>query len=149
MPFTNSVAAAYGLLAMHAMDMHRIQPDSLTPDPAPALAAAGWAVVGYVTGKDVLFAQGPLRLGDQTTYYGYLARRGGNEFVAVIRGTDGLIEWIEDGRFVPIPYAPKLVLPSGQGSVSVEQGFWNIYASLAFTTPAGASLGPVAAAIAA
>ena len=148
MPFTNSTAAQYGLLAMHAMDMHRTQPDALTPDPAPGLTAAGWTIVAYVNGKDVLFANGPLQLGDRMTYYGFLAGRGGGEFVAVIRGTDGLIEWIEDGRFLLVPYAPQLVLPSGQGPVSVEQGFWGIYASLALTTPAGASLGPVGPAIA-
>ncbi len=148
MPFTNTVAAAYGLLAMHAMDMHRTKPGSLTPDPAPGLTASGWKIVAYVSGKDAVFAQGPLRVGDQTVYYGYVAQRAADEFVAVIRGTDGLVEWIEDGQFPPIPYAPQLALPSELGPVSVEQGFWTIYASLALLTPAGASLGPAAPGIA-
>jgi hypothetical protein len=31
MPFTNTEAAAYGVLAMYAMDMYRVQEDPLTP----------------------------------------------------------------------------------------------------------------------
>jgi hypothetical protein len=34
MPFTNTEAAAYGVLAMYAMDMYRVQEDPLTP-PTP------------------------------------------------------------------------------------------------------------------
>ncbi len=67
--------------------------------------------------------------------------------MAVIRGTDGLVEWIEDGIFSPIPYKPKLVLSSAQGPVAVEQGFWTIYAGMDLITPAGASLGALASAI--
>ena len=100
MPFTNTEAAAYGLLAMYAMDMYRVQedpltpppPDSLTPPPAPGLVAAGWKILAYITGKDSVLPErppkGPLPLLDQTVYYGYLAERASGGMVAVIRGTE-------------------------------------------------------------
>ncbi len=147
MPFTNSVAASYGLLAMHAMDMYRTSQASLTPAPTPGLQAAGWTIVAYINGHDALFAAGPLQIQDRIVYYGYLARDADGAFVAVIRGTDGLVEWIEDGRFPPIPYKPMVALPSAQGPVAVEQGFWNIYLGMTLITPAGASLGALAPAI--
>jgi hypothetical protein len=58
MPFTNTSAAAYGLLAMHAMDMYRTQPHSQTPAPSVGLTAAGWRVVAYVAGTNTLLPRG-------------------------------------------------------------------------------------------
>ncbi len=111
MPITNTAAAAYGLLAMYAIDMFRVG-GSLTPAPAPGLTAAGWRITAYITGKDILLIKGPLRLLDRLVYYGFLAQRNPGEFVAVIRGTDDFVEWVEDGEFIPILYAPKLPLPT-------------------------------------
>lgn len=148
MAFTNTVAASYGLLAMHAMDMYRTRTSSLTPPAAPGLTAAGWIVAAYIAGRDTLFAKGPLQIARRTVCYGYLARRGAGsaeEWGAVIRGTDGFVEWVEDGDFIPIPYQPP---PSAQGAASVEQGFWTIYSSMQLIDPAGAPLGPLAPAIA-
>jgi hypothetical protein len=54
MPFTNTTAAASGLLAMHAMDMYRVNTSLLTPPEAPGLTAAGWAVLAYIIGNDTL-----------------------------------------------------------------------------------------------
>jgi hypothetical protein len=131
MPFTNTEATAYGLLAMYAMDMYRVQqdprkPPELTPPPAPGLVAAGWSILAYITGKDSLLPEtppkGPLPLIDQTVYCGYLAQRTPGEMVAVIRGTDGFVEWVEDAEFLPVPYAPRIALPAGLGTVLVEQG---------------------------
>jgi hypothetical protein len=149
MPFTNTAAAAYGLLAMYAMDMYREAAGSLRPAPAPGLTAAGWTILAYVTGNDSLLRKGPLQLTDQTVCYGYLAKGASGEMVAVIRGTDGFVEWIEDAEFSPIPYSPQIGLPAGSGTISVEQGFWTVYASMRLINPAGASLGTLAPAIAA
>ncbi len=74
MPFSNTVAASYGLLTMHAMDMYRTQKQSLTPAPAPGLTAAGWEIVAYVTGQDALFTRGPLQVLGERVCYGYLAK---------------------------------------------------------------------------
>jgi hypothetical protein len=104
--------------------------------------------VAYITGQDALFAKGPLQTLGRTVCYGYLAKRGTGDFVAAIRGTDGLVEWIEDGEFPLFPYKPHLALPTEQGPVSVEQGFWVIYAGVKLLTPESVSLGSLAPAIA-
>jgi triacylglycerol lipase len=150
MPFTNTSAAAYGLLAMHAMDMYRAQPGSPTPPPAAGLVASGWNVVGYVVGTDTALPRGvpgPLRMAAQTVCYGFAARNAAGEPVVAIRGTDGFVEWIEDAEFVPIPYAPATALPAGGPAITVERGFWGIYASLRLVDPSGAALGVLAPAV--
>jgi triacylglycerol lipase len=150
MPFTNTAAAACGLLAMHAMDMYRSHGESLTPPPAPGLTAAGWKVVAYITGADALVPQGPARVITKATVcYGYVATNAAGQGVAAIRGTDGFVEWVEDAEFVPIAYPRAAALPAPHPTMTVEQGFWGVYASLQLRDPAGAVLGPLAAAIAA
>lgn len=143
MPFTNTQAAACGLLAMYAMDMYRVATSSLTPAPAPGLTASGRTTVAYITGKDSLFPNTK-----QTVCYGYLARQASGEMVAVIRGTDGFVEWVEDAMFAPIPYAPQIALPAGSGALEVEQGFWTLYKSMQLIDPAGVPLGALAPTIA-
>ena len=146
MPFTNTTAAACGILAMHAIDMFRVG-GSLTPPAAPGLTAAGWTIRAYITGNDTLFAKGPLQLKGDVVYYGYLAERAPGELAAVIRGTDDFVEWVEDGEFPAIPYAPQVPLPATQTSILVEQGFWTLYASMQLISPTGAALGALAPAI--
>jgi triacylglycerol lipase len=48
---------------------------------------------------------------------------------------------------VPILYAPQTPLPSAQGPATVEEGFWNLYATLQLISPAGAVIGDLAPAI--
>jgi triacylglycerol lipase len=148
MQFTNRAAAACGLLAMHAMDMYRVNTASLTPIAAPGLTAAGWTITGYITGEDALFRKGPLQFGT-TVCYGFLARNTSGHNVAVIRGTDGFVEWIEDAEFLPTGYAPRIGLPGGPGAMLVEQGFWTLYQSMKLIDPTGVPLGDLAPAIAA
>jgi hypothetical protein len=153
MPLTNTRAAAYGLLAMHAMDMYRTQPGSPTPSPAAGLAAAGWTVIAYVSGTDTVLprgVRGPLQMAaGGTVCYGFAARNAAGELVVAIRGTDGFVEWIEDAEFVPIPYAPAIALPAGGPAIMVEQGFWGVYASLRLLDRDGKALGDLAPAVAA
>jgi hypothetical protein len=90
-----------------------------------------------------------LQSSGRTICYGYLAERGWvREMVAVIRGTDGFVEWIEDAEFVPIPYSPQIGLSAGLGAMSVEQGFWTLYASMQLISPIGTPLGVLAPSIA-
>jgi len=145
---SNSAAAQYGLLAMHAMDMYRADAGSLAPAPPRRLTDDGWILLGHIQGNDHLpFRKGPIRAGGQQVCYGYVARRGG-ELVAVVRGTDGLVEWLEDAEFLPAVYAPKIDLPPGPAGVEVEQGFWSIFDTMTLATPAGADLGRLGAAVA-
>jgi hypothetical protein len=103
--------------------------------------------VGYITGDDSLLRKGPLQSKGQTVCYGYLARHASGELVAAVRGTDGFVEWIEDGEFLPIPYAPQIAVPAGPHPILVELGFWTLYASMELISPAGAPLGALAPAI--
>jgi len=51
-----------------------------------------------------------------------------NSYVAVVRGTEGLVEWVIDAEFVLIPH-PR------HAGVQVEQGFWNIYQTMSLADP--------------
>ena len=59
--------------------------------------------------------------GTERVFFGVLARNNGDQtsYVAVIRGTDGFVEWIIDAEFLLIPH-PR------HAGVQVEQGFRNI-----------------------
>lgn len=149
MAFTNSTAASLGLLVMRAMDMYRSEPQSMTPTPSPALSKSGWTLLAYVTGQDALLSKGPLKVDVKTVCYGYVARKNVDEFVVAIRGTDGFVEWVEDGEFAPVPYAPAFKLPPGQGPVFVEQGFWAVYSTMGLVSPSGVAIaGTLAQAVA-
>lgn len=143
MSITNSQAAPYGLLLMYAMDMYNALPaprNILTPPPDPRITAAGWTVIAYLTGQDAIF-RGDGSIGQAgRVYYGFLAQNmiDPTQCVVAVRGTNGLVEWVEDAEFVPIAYPPYPAL-------SVEQGFWGIYASMTLVRPDGSSVGGKAA----
>jgi hypothetical protein len=151
MSFTNTKAATYGLLAMHAMDMYRARPGSPTPEPAAGLAAAGWTVVAYLIGTDTVLprgVRGPLqRAAGTTVCYGFAARNAAGDLAVAIRGTDGFVEWIEDAEFTQIRYAPAIELPPAGPPITVEAGFWGVYGSLRLVDPNGAALGILAPAL--
>jgi len=153
MPFTNSTAVPYGLLVMHAMDIYRLKTCPPAPFVAPSAPPGGGTIIGYVMGIDTVlldhpqFTPGPLAALGHQVCYGTVVRRAPNEVVVAIRGTDGFVEWIEDGEFPQIPYSPALPLPAGTAPAAVEQGFWGIYSSLQLTNPAGTLLGELAAAL--
>jgi triacylglycerol lipase len=153
MPFTNSTAVPYGLLAMHAMDIYRLKTCPPAPFIAPSAPPGGGVIIGYVMGIDTVlpghpqFTPGPLAALGHRVCYGTVVRHGPNEVVVALRGTDGFVEWIEDGEFPQIAYQPALPLPDGVPAAMVEQGFWDIYTSLRLTNPAGTLLGDLAVAL--
>ena len=97
--------------------------------------------------KGRTFRKGPLQLDAQTVYFGFVAEDAGGDIVAVVRGTDGFIEWIEDAEFLPVIYQPKLVLQGGPPQIAVEQGFWTLYQTLELTDTAGTGVGDAASQI--
>jgi triacylglycerol lipase len=135
MAISDKQAAAFGLLAMYAEDMYTV--GSLNPPADPRIAAAGWTIEGYLTAHDALFPpKGAARQRlsvDPTSrvFFGFLARNNADpsSHVAVIRGTDGIVEWIIDAEFLLIPHPRHL-------GVQVEQGFWNIYQTMSLADPA-------------
>jgi pimeloyl-ACP methyl ester carboxylesterase len=105
------------------------------------VAADGWEIIAHLAAQDVIFhPRTQMSLSADDVFYGFLARSKANEnsYVAAIRGTDGLIEWIEDGEFV------WKSNPLGDGNV--EQGFWGIYDSMSLVGTDGAVLAASAAA---
>ena len=130
-------AVQFGLLAMYAEDMYGAAPGTLNPPADARIGAAGWNVVGYLTAQDALVPTkgSPNRkLGvdhGKRVFYGFVAQSqtSPNSFLAAIRGTEGMIEWVIDAEFVPIPH------PRFPGA-RVEQGFWSIYQTMSLADPA-------------
>ncbi|HTP63883.1 MAG TPA: lipase family protein [Geobacteraceae bacterium] len=132
----NCTAATYGLLVMYAWDMcdGALDPASSAID--PRIAADGWEVTGIITGADDVIVSGPGGIrqarisagGDNDRKrYGYVARNQNvpDRYIAVIRGTDGAEEWIDDCVFV-------MTTPGGDFPGGVETGFFDIYKSLRY-----------------
>jgi triacylglycerol lipase len=132
-----STAVQFGLLAMYAEDMYDAAPGTLNPPADPRIAADGWKVLGYLTAQDALIptpGASNRKLGvdhGKRVFYGFVAQNLATPtaYVAAIRGTEGMIEWVIDAEFVPIPH-PRY--PAAR----VEQGFWSIYQTLSLADPA-------------
>jgi hypothetical protein len=132
-----TAAVGFGLLAMYAEDMYEANLGSLNPPADPRIAASGWTIVGYLTAQDVLIPSPSAprqRLGVDPTkrvFFGFLASNTADptSFVAVVRGTEGIIEWLIDAEFLLIPH-PR------HAGVQVEQGFWNIYQTMSLADAA-------------
>jgi len=131
-----STAVQFGLLAMYAEDMYDAAPGSLAPAVDARIATAGWNVVGYLTAQDAIIpAKGsPNRQltvdHGKRVFYGFVAQNVATptSYVAAVRGTAGMIEWVIDADFVPIPH------PRYPGA-RVEQGFWSIYQTMSVADP--------------
>jgi triacylglycerol lipase len=134
-------AAELGLLVLYAADMYDADRDSLTPSVDPRLSSK-WRILGYLTGTDTLFRVGRTIAFGEDVCYGYLAQEIADPtvFVVAIRGTDGILEWIEDAQFVAMRHPV---------AGHVETGFYSIYQSLTYRPTNGgafsAALGIAAA----
>ncbi len=100
--------------------------------PLDSRLTSSWSIIGYLTALDALFGAQDLNLGDRV-YYGFVAQSlvDSMQYVAVIRGTESPVEWLEDFDAILVRTPPV-------GSVS--HGFWAIYASMRMEnmlTPAG------------
>jgi hypothetical protein len=151
--------ASYALLVIYAWDMCDLSQDPASNDVDPRILADGWTVVGIITGKDRVLATAPstqpgippqnaglrqsvVRPGADDRRYGYLAvNAAGDHFVAVIRGTDGAEEWVDDCVFIAVQR------PQFPGRV--EGGFADIYLSMEYRPLAGGPTVPLADGIAA
>jgi triacylglycerol lipase len=133
----STTAVQFGLLAMYAEDMYAAAPGTLNPPADARIGAAGWNVVGYLTAQDALIptkgASNRKLSVDQgrRVFYGFMAQSQTSltTYVAAIRGTEGIIEWVIDAEFAPIPH------PRFPGA-HVEQGFWGIYQTMSLADPA-------------
>lgn len=137
---SDPAAARCGVLVQYAMDMHDAAPTVLTPPPDPRLSP-DWRLVGYLTAQDAVFRRGDTLVGAETVCYGYLAQSTSNplSYIAVVRGTDGIVEWVEDAQFLSIqhPVAGR-----------VESGFYSIYSTMRYVqTPLAFAPQPAVAGI--
>lgn len=158
MPISNGQAAGFGRLSIYAMDMlatvtpgpaapgtpappsPKVNP--LTPPVDPRIAKEGWDVVAYLVACDAVVGPDKRLVCGDEAYYGFVAKlhdtTAMTRFITVVRGTAGILEWIEDAEFVPVPH-PRLP------KATVEQGFWSIYGSMRLVDLGGQSLGANAA----
>jgi len=112
MSIVDSQAVWFGLLAMYAEDMYDAAIRSLNPPADPGITASGWSIVGYLTAQDVLIpAKNAPRQelsvnGAKRVFFGFLARNDADptSYVAVVRGTEGIVEWVIDAEFLLIPH---------------------------------------------
>ena len=137
---SDPIAAQRALLAMYAEDMY----DTKHPTLAPALdarCAGKWTLLGHLTAKNALLGAQQLQLGT-LVYFGFVAvsKTDANNVIAVVRGTEAPIEWLEN-------FEGLLIDRPGVGWV--EQGFDSIYRSMSYVPLGAAAIAPAAAGIAA
>jgi hypothetical protein len=130
--FRPEEAAAFGILIADVMDTYLEQKTSLAPVPiAGSTLSRFWTIDGTLVARDVLFKDDHTLDTDaeNTVFYGYLAHRNGSdgqqEFVAIIRGTEGLKEWLIDAKADQERY-------SLDGCGEVEGGFYGVYRTMEF-----------------
>lgn len=100
-----------------------VQPDgSYTPDVVNTIKAAGYSFLQTIYGDDLATDIDP-HAGDIVTF-GFLAVSDAKELVAVIRGTDTILEWLHDGSFLMVP------CPITGAHGFTEDGFTAVYRSL-------------------
>jgi lipase (class 3) len=86
------------------------------------ITAAGYTFLQTVYGDDLSTDIDP-HVGDVVTF-GFLAVSAAKELVAVIRGTDTLLEWVHDASFLMVP------TPIAGSHGYTEDGFTAVYRSL-------------------
>lgn len=97
-------AVGFGFLAMFAEDMYA-PIGSLNPPADTRIAKSGWTIIAYLTAQDALFPQKEaanrhISL-SKRVFFGFLARNTDDPtvYAAVVRGTDGIVEWVIDAAF--------------------------------------------------
>lgn len=133
-------AARNALLVVYAMDMYTADKGNLTPAPDPRIVQDGWQVIGYLASVDVIAPRKgmheQLKLSGQKVNYGYVAvsTAAPTRHVVVIRGTDGILEWIEDAEFRQVPYQDT--------GTHAEEGFYGIFQRMFYIDAASKQQNP-------
>jgi hypothetical protein len=126
MKFDPALAVFYGRFLMTAYKMYESDPGCPTPPIAPiAPLPVGYEFVAWVQMRDfTLFGPGPY------TFYGLIACNSSNpnQCVLAIRGTESIIEWLDD--FTTIS---AVQMPDFGGEVG--SGFYQIYRTLRVVCP--------------
>jgi Lipase (class 3) len=87
----------------------------------------GYKVVSTIVGNDLATNMNPAR-GHRIVSFGFILQAPNNDVVIVIRGTEGIWEWIHDCEFLPVR------CPFLAGAGRADDGFTAIYNSLRVAT---------------
>lgn len=122
--------ARLGQLVPIAFDMYASSPESLTPAADPRLSP-DWVIRGYITAQDVILLKlSWLEVDAPRVCYGFLVESVVNpgQFVAVVRGTADMHEWVLDAKFAQVRH------PAGG---MVESGFYAVFESMRYVPAHG------------
>lgn len=130
-------AAFWAEACLCAEDQYDLQGAEILEPAIDARLARAWAVRGFLTALDAIFRKGPISIDPRRRFWGWLLESvlKPGTFLAVIRGTDGWEEWVEDFEGDPCSRAPFPGL--------TEAGFGGIYSSMLFRRPGGPDTDPV------
>ena len=113
-------AVGYGKFVLGAYAMYERDRNKLCPEPQPGDIPDTHELQAWIVMSDFI-------LGINTpTFYGYVARKktAPEAFILAIRGTENIVEWIDDAFIHLVPFSQ--VPDAG----SVAQGFDKIYSSM-------------------
>jgi len=120
LPINWNTAIQYALLVKIAESVNPT--GAYGPDEIGAIKNVGYAFLQTLYGDD-LATDIDSHLGDVVTF-GFLAVSAAGELVAVVRGTDTILEWLHDASFLTVP------TPIGGSHGFTEDGFTAVYRSL-------------------
>jgi hypothetical protein len=105
---------------------YAVDPSNVTNSAGKSISAGGTAytVVSTIYANDLATEMNPTR-GTQTVSIGLILQATGtSDLVIAIRGTEGIMEWIQDAKFGMVP------CPFLAGAGNTEDGFTAMYSSL-------------------
>lgn len=114
-------AVLYGRFVNGAYAMFLRDPTKLYPEPQPGDVPDPYELVAWITMSDYFFLWR-----EKPKFYGFIARNREQKhnFVLAIRGTEGLVEWLDDFMATMVHFRRV------PGAVRVERGFNKIYSTL-------------------
>lgn len=124
-----NVAIQYARLVSAA---EAVPPDQTVYKPGDTITVSydtinvDYTVVTTFYANDLATDVNPLRA-DQIVSFGFVVQDGAGNAVVAIRGTEGILEWVQDAKFLAVkcPFLP--------GAGNTEDGFTAVYESLRVT----------------
>ncbi len=122
----NASLLALGVSEIEYMYMNNKVYPPIAQEPASwmnVLCSNRWTIKHWINGKDAILNTQKLGLGDEVMY-GVIAVENNSptEYVMLIRGTESIIEWVEDAEF--------LLVDNDESGSRVEDGFFSVFQSL-------------------
>jgi hypothetical protein len=105
---------------------YAVNPSDLTNAAGQSISAGGttYTVVTTIYANDLATEMNPLRSANIVSIGLVLQVAGAADIVIAIRGTEGILEWIQDAKFIAVP------CPFLAGAGNTEDGFSDMYGSL-------------------